>query len=122
MLTPSSSMLSLSRTLPQNLLLTSLELLFKGQTELVLTDISYSPLHLISITKELISASQPIHISESPDEDHAEWHVMCAGRCPGGLKLPSKKLWLNGLAQVLKIVKSKSKPTKSARLAAAQLE
>ena len=31
---------------------------------------------LISITKELISALQPIHISKSPDEDHAEWHVI----------------------------------------------
>ena len=115
-------MLSLSRTLPQNLLLTSLELLFKGQTELVLTDIGYSPLHLISITKELISTSQPIHISESPDEDHTEWHVTCAGWRPGGLKLPSKKPRLNSSAQVLKIVKLKSKPTKSARLAMARLE
>ena len=31
-------------------------------------------------------------------------------------KLPSKKPWLNGLAQVLEIVKSKSKPAKSAWL------
>ena len=122
MLTLSSSMLGLSCASPQNLLLTSLGLLFEGQTKLVLTDIGYSPLCLISITKELVSASQPIHISESPDEDHAEWHVMCAGQHPGGFKLPSKKPWLNGLAQVLKIVKSKSKPTKSAWLAAARLE
>ena len=47
---------------------------------------------------------------------------MCAGWCPSGLKLPSKKLWLNRLAQVLEIVKLKSKLTKSARLAMAQLE
>ena len=55
MLTPSSSMLGLLCVLTQNLLLTSLELPFEGQTELVLTDIGYSPLCLISITKELVS-------------------------------------------------------------------
>ena len=109
-------MLGLSHASPQNLLLTSLELLFKGQTELVLTNIGYSTLHLISITKELVSVSQSVHISESPDKDHAEWHVTCAGWHPGSLKLPSKKLWLNGSAQVLEIIKLKSKPTKSAQL------
>ena len=81
-------MLGLLRMSPQNLLLMSLELLFEGQTELILTDIGYSPPRLISITKELVSALQPVHISESPDKDHAEWHMMCAGRRPGGLKLP----------------------------------
>ena len=91
MLTPSSSMLSLSCTSPQNqnLLLTSLELPFKSQTELVLTDIGYSPLRLISITKELVSASQPVHISESPDEDHAEWHVVFDLTVPGWLPATS---------------------------------
>ena len=37
-------------------------------------------------------------------------------------KLPSKKPRLNGSAQVLEIIKSKSKPAKLARLAAAWLE
>ena len=46
----------------------------------------------------------------------------CAGQHPGSLKLQSKKLRLNSSAQVLKIVKLKLKPTKSAWLAVAWLE
>ena len=37
-------------------------------------------------------------------------------------KLPSRKLWLNDLAQVLEIIKSKSKLAKLTRLAMARLE
>ena len=46
---------------------------------------------------------------------------MCAGWWPGSLKLPSKKPQLNSSAQVLEIVKSKSKLKKSTQLAVAQV-
>jgi hypothetical protein len=79
--------LGLSRPSPQNLLLTSLELTFEGQSELVLNDVGYSPLRLISITKELVSPSEPVHISA--DEDSAEWRVVFDVAVPGWLPATS---------------------------------
>ncbi|KAF8590064.1 hypothetical protein K439DRAFT_1628275 [Ramaria rubella] len=85
--TPSTSILGLSRPLPQNLLLSSLELTFEGQSELVLNEIGYSPLRIISISKELVSSSHPVHIAA--DEERAEWRVVFDIAVPGWLPATS---------------------------------
>ncbi|KAF8511115.1 hypothetical protein BU17DRAFT_54790 [Hysterangium stoloniferum] len=82
-LTPSSSVFGLSRTTSQSLLLTSLELTFEGQSELVLNEAGYVPLRILTLTKELVSSSQPVHISS--DEDSAEWRVVFNIAVPGWL-------------------------------------
>ena len=79
----SSSILGLSRSSTHNLTLSSLELTFEGQSELLLTDVGYAPLRLISITKELVSPSHPVQITA--DEDRAEWRVVFNLAIPGWL-------------------------------------
>ena len=83
----SSSILGLSRSSVHNLILNSLELTFEGQSELLLTDIGYAPLRIISITKQLVSPSHPVQITA--DEDHAEWRVVFNLAIPGWLPATS---------------------------------
>jgi hypothetical protein len=79
----SSSILGLSRSSPHNLLLTSLELTFEGQSELVLPEIGYAPFRILSLTEQLVVPAQPVQITT--DEDHAEWRVVFSLLVPGWL-------------------------------------
>ncbi|KAF8512268.1 hypothetical protein JB92DRAFT_296499 [Gautieria morchelliformis] len=80
---PSSSILALPRSSPHNLLLTALELTFEGQSELVLPEIGYAPLRLLSITKQLVEPAHPVQITT--DDAHAEWRVVFNLPVPGWL-------------------------------------
>lgn len=80
--TPSTSF-GLARQPPQDLFLTSLELTFEGQSELIINGLGYVPLRTVTVSKELISSKKPVQITSG--EQNAEWQIVFNLAIPGWL-------------------------------------
>ncbi|KIJ35767.1 hypothetical protein M422DRAFT_51378 [Sphaerobolus stellatus SS14] len=66
----------------RSLQVTSLELTFEGQSELILAELGYAPLRVFTLNKELVSASHPIILSAHEDSWRLAFNLVIPGWLP----------------------------------------